>query len=631
MRILELLQWKRRRLFKNLTLGASVSLLVFLGSILGYFEGFEALALDLLFRLRGQIKSPQIILVQIDDSAFHNLGERQPLSRAYLAGLIDVLAKSGARVIGLDVELIVPTEPKEDNLLLQAIDRAAYGSASRVVTIYTVKPGKTADGQQAYLPSSPFTPKSQTVAGFANAPVDRDGLIRRVPLVVRAEDGGLLPSFALAVLARHAGYDPYRLKEALNRRSEISLLLPRWNRFEATLDPQPTLLTFHPAEDWKINFTGAQGSFKGLSSDPIFHLAKQKERLASDNPFREKIVLVGATFPESRDFFPTPHGPMSGIEIHANIIHTILSRTPIRPAHRVVALSLSLALACLMALLFSLFRPLTVTLSSLAAIPFLLIPLSYVAFARLGLWVDFVSPLLAIQIGGAVGDRLERRHIRRALGQFLSREVADQIVKEDERLDGQTKVATIFFSDLRNFTTLCEGIAPEEVVRLLNQVFGMMTQAIRRHNGVINKFVGDAVMAIYGVPRENPSHALDAVNTALEVQGGLVRLNEGWKKEGLPTLQMGIGIHTGEVLAGIVGSEWRKEFTVTGDAVNVASRVEGLNKNLSTSILITRQTWDLVRDGFRVRDCGEISMKGRQRAVQVFEVLESDAASPERG
>lgn len=627
MPIRELLLRKRRRLLKSLVLAVSASLLVALGSLMGYFERFEAMALDFLLRLRGQIRSPEIVLVQIDEVAFRNLGERQPISRAYLAGLIEVLARGGATVIGLDVEVQVATDPREDDLLLQAIDGAASGGLSRVVTIYTIKPGKTVDGRQTYVPSSPFTHKLPTMAGFANALVDQDGLIRRVPLVLSGEIGDFQPSFALAVLARHAGYDLSRLREALGRGSTISLLLPRLDRLSGKLPPDPKLLTFHPDEEWKINFTGAQGSFKSIRSDPIFHLSGRTDQLAADNPFRGRIVLIGATFPESRDFYPTVHGLMSGMEIHANILYTLLSSTPIRTANRLAALMLSLGLACFMAFLYTLVRPRTATLISLVGIPLLVIPISYVIFARIGLWVDFVSPILAMQIGAVVWDRVERHRVRRALDEYLSREVADQIVKEGEALQGQTKFVTVFFSDIRDFTTLSEQMPPGDVVRLLNQLFGMMTQVIRRHHGLINKFIGDAVMAIYGAPNENPHHALDAVNTALEVQERLAELNEGWTKNGLPLLQMGVGIHTGPALAGIIGSAWRKEFTVTGDVVNVASRVEGLNKTLSTSILITRQTWEMVRDGFLVRDCGKVSVKGRQQPVEVLEVLGRTNAS----
>ena len=625
MRIIEILKRRKRRFYKALVLSLSVSLLTSLASYTGYFEGIEAKALDLLLWARGKVKSPEIVLVHIDDQAFRNLAEKQPLPRSYLASIIDVLGKSGAKVIGVDIEFKVKTDPHEDELLLRAIQTASENGVTKVVPVYVIRPEKEEDGRVYYSRTSFFDPKLIPVTGFANAPVDPDGFVRQIPLAVRGTDGKVLPSLALAVLARYAGYDPSRLEEALNQEEKIALNLPEWDKFQGRLLPQPTPLSFQLDDIWKINFAGAQGSFKAIPSDPVAYLSKHNVPLAEDNPFRGKIVLIGATFGDSRDFFPTPQGLMSGVEIHANIIHTILSRSQILAAHRLVALSLSLVFALVISFFLSLFRPMTVTILGLLAIPLLLIPLSYLAFARLGLWVDFVTPLLAIRFGGFVGDLLERRHIRRSLGQYVDREVADQIVQQEESLSGQKKEVSVFFTDIRDYTTLCEGSSPEKVVGILNELFAMMTQVISRHHGMINDFIGDAVMAVFGAAKSNSNHALDAVRSALEVQDGLALLNEKWKNRGYQPIRIGVGIHTGEVVAGIIGSEGRKKFTFTGDTVNTASRVEGLNKEFSTTILVTRETLEAVNGKFTVRRCGEAKVKGKDKLVEVFEVLPESA------
>lgn len=626
MRIIEILKRRKRRFYKSLVLALSVSLLTSLASYRGYFEGFEAKALDLLLWLRGQVKSPEIVLVHIDDQAFRNLGEKQPLPRSYLASIIEVLAKSGAKVIAMDIELKVKTNPREDDLLLKAIQTASENGVTKIVPVYVIRLEKEDDGKVLYSRTPFFSPKLTPVAGFANAPVDPDGFVRQIPLAVRGTDGKVLPSLALAVLARYAGYDAARLEEALNQGEKVALSLPEWNKFQGRLLPESTSLSFQLDDIWKINFAGAQGSFKAIPSDPVASFSKLNLALAADNPFRGKIVLIGATFGDSRDFFPTPQGLMSGVEIHANIIHTILSRSQILTAHRLVALSLSLLFALVISLFLSLFRPITVTILGLLAIPLVLIPLSYLAFARLGLWVDFVTPLLAIRLGSFVGDLLERRHIRKSLGQYVDREVADQIVQQEESLSGQKKEVSVFFTDIRDYTTLCEGSPPEKVVGILNELFAMMTQVISRHHGMINDFIGDAVMAVFGALKDNPDHASDAVQTALEVQDGLARLNEKWKSRGYQPIRIGVGIHTGEVIAGIVGSEGRKKFTFTGDTVNTASRVEGLNKEFSTTILITRETMESVNGKFKVRRCGEAKVKGRDKPVEVFEALGPETA-----
>jgi len=621
MSIIEVLKRRKRRFFKSLVLALSVSLLTSLASYMGYLEGFEARALDLLLWARGRIKSPEIVLVHIDDQAFRNLQEKQPLPRSYLASIIEVLAKSGAKVIAMDIELKVQTNPREDELLLKAIQAASENGVTKVVPVYVIRPEKEDDGKVLYSRTSFFSPKLTPVAGFANAPIDPDGFVRQLPLVVRGGDGRILPSLAIAVLARYAGYDSGRLAQVLNQGEGVSLLLPEWDKFQGRLLPQPTPFSFTPEDIWKINFAGSQGSFRAIPSDPVAYLAKQNFPVAADNPFRGKIVLIGATFGESRDFFPTPQGLMSGVEIHANIIHTILSRSQILTADRLVAFALSLAFAVVASVLLTLFRPTTVTVIALVAIPVLSIPLSYLAFAYLGLWVDFVTPLLAIRWGAMVGDYLENKHIRRSLGQYVDREVADQIVHQEEGLKGQSKEVTVFFTDVRNYTTLCEGLPPEKVVGILNEHFAMMGKIITQHQGCIVDFVGDAILAVFGAPKENPNHAWHAVQTAIEALGQLDVLNGHRQKRGISLLQIGVGIHTGEVVAGIIGSGDRKKFGVTGDTVNTGSRVEGLNKEFSTTILITRETLESVNGKFNVRRCGEVKVKGRDKPVEVFEVL----------
>ena len=592
---------------------------------MGFLEGFEAKALDALLWLRGRVRSPEIVLVHIDDQAFRNLGEKQPLPRSYVAGLIDTLNKSGAKVIGIDIEFKVKTDPREDELLLKAIQNASENGLSKVVPVYIIRPDKEVNDTVLYTHSPFFSPKLSVVSGFANAPIDSDGLARQLPLAVRGSDGKILPSLALAVLARYAGYDTTRLEAMLNQAEQVTLPLPEWDKFQGKILPHTTPLSFQIDEHWKINFAGAQGSFATIPSDPVFQLSKLKVALAGDNPFRGKIVLIGASFGDSRDFFPTPRGLMSGVEIHANIIHTILSRSQIQPAQRWVGLSLSLIFALVMSLLLTLFRPLVATIVSLTAIPLLLVPLSYWAFARLGIWVDFVTPLLAIRWGATIADYLESRHIRRSLGQYVDHEVANQIVDQEETLSGQKREVTIFFTDVRNYTTLSEGLAPEAVVRILNELFAMMGKVIARHQGCIVDFIGDAVLAVFGAPKENPNHAADAVATALEAQGKLDSLNAAWQKRGIPRLEIGVGIHSGEVVAGIVGSGERRKFGVTGDTVNTGSRVEGLNKEFSTSILITRETLERLNGKFKVERRGEVKVKGREKPVEVFEVLEADA------
>lgn len=620
MAIIETLKRRKRRFYKSLVLGLSISLLTSLASYMGYLEGLETKALDFLLWLRGQQKSPEIVIVQIDDQAFHKLGEKQPLPRSYLAGLIDVIGRGGAKVIGVDIELKVPTNPREDEALLRAIRGAEENGLSKVVPVYVIRPEREQDGMTLFMRSPFFSPKLAVVSGFANAAVEPDGFVRRIPLAVKAGDGKILPSLALAVLARYAGYDAARLEQAVNQGTKPVLLLPEWDKLSGALRPGLTPFPFQMEDSWKINFAGAQGSFKAIPSDPVFQLSKSKVPLAADNPFRNKIVLIGATFGDSRDFFPTPKGLMSGIEIHANIIHTLLSRSQILPAQRLLALVLSLIFAVVMSLFLTLLRPSLVNILSFVAIPVLLVP-SYWVFVRYGLWVDFVTPLLAIRWGAYVADYLESRQVRKSLREFVDQEVAEQIIAQEESIHGQKKEVSVFFTDVRNYTTLSEGLPPEKLVGILNELFSMMGKIIARHQGFIVDFVGDAILAAFGAHKDNPNHAWDAVQTAVEAQKELDELNEKWQKRGVPPIRIGVGIHSGEVLVGIVGSGERKKFGVTGDTVNTGSRVEALNKEFSTSILITRETLEKTDGKIDARRRGQVKVKGRDKPVEIFEVL----------
>ena len=621
MSILATLKRRKRRFYKSLLLGVAVSFLLSIGSYLGYLDVIEAKALDFLMLLRGRLKSPEIVLVQIDDQAFEKLGEKQPLPRSYIANLIEVVARGGAKVIGLDVELKVSTDPAEDARLLKAIETAQENGVSKVVPVYYIRALKEDDKGILFRRSAFFDARLKGVAGFANAPVDSDGFVRQVPLVVRGSDGKILPSLALAIVARRAGYDAAGLETALNKSGEITLRLPEWNRLEGKLLSEHTSFMFAVDEAWKINFAGGQSSFVTLPSGPLAQIAEANVPMASDNPFRGKIVLIGASFLESRDFYPTPHGLLSGLEIHANIIHTILTRSQIEPTRRLMAFVFLLLFTIVSSLLITLFSPTVVTILSLAAIPLILVPLSYLAFAYLGLWVDFVTPLLAIRWGALVAEYLEGRHVRKSLGHYVGWEVAKQIVEQDEQLAGKKQVVTVFFTDVRDFTTMCEGLPPEAVVARMNEMFAMMGKVIERHGGAIFDFIGDAVLAVFGAPKENPKHAQAAVQTAIEVLAGLDELNAQWVKNSLAPLRIGIGLHTGEVVAGIVGTGERKKFDVTGDTVNTGSRVEGLNKEFGTSILATRETVAQLNGAFAVRSCGEVAVKGREKPVAVFEIL----------
>jgi adenylate cyclase len=614
------LRSRGRRFLLGLILGFLASAAMATVTSLGYFSGYQGKALDLYFWAQGRTRAPEIALVGIDDTAFQGLNERQPLPRDYLAGVIRGVRKSGAHLIGLDVDLRRLTTAADDRALLAAIRGAPGDPAGPVVVARTLGAASPPGGDVRFRARPLYDPVLEMASGFAEVPKDDDGYFRRIPMAVPLEDGHFLPSLSLALLGRLGGLDGATLARTLAGPEPVELSLPQWDeargRFRGT-----SPLRFFRDDDWKINFVGPTGSFLTIGSDAVYQLGVSGGAVAQDNPFRGRIVLVGATFAESRDTFPTPRGLMYGVEIHANILHTLLTRSQIQPVAWDASLLLQFVLCLGISALFVVLRPNRALLLSLGAAGLLALGLGGWGGSQGAYWFDVLTPILAIRLAAGLHDAMERRRIRQSFHQYIGREVADRIYSDDPALAGQRRTVTIMFTDLRDFTTMSEAMPADQVAQQLNEYFPMMIEAVQQHRGIINDFIGDAVMAVYGAPLDNPEHALDAVRTALAMQAGLAVLNAGWQARGLHTLKMGIGIHTGAVFAGNVGSLKRKKYSVVGDAVNVAARVEGLNKDLDTTLLITSDTYAAVKDYVEVKDCGELTVKGRHQAVKVYEVL----------
>jgi adenylate cyclase len=611
------------RFLLGVLLGYVASVAVTVVTSLGYFSGYQGKALDLYFWVRGQARAPEIVLVVIDDAAFLGLNEQQPMPRGYLAGLIRGLRKSGARLIGLDVDLRRPTVPAQDQDLAAALLGEPGGPAGLVVVARTLVAERLPTGKPRYRLRPLYDPALEVASGYAEVARDDDGLLRRLPLTLPLADDGFAPSLALSMLAHLGGLDSAILRRTLAGPEPIVLSLPRWDETRGELRPA-TPLDFAHDEDWRINFIGPPGSFITIPSDPVFRLGAPDAMAARDNPFRDKIVLVGATFAESREIAATPRGIMTGVEVHAHILHTLLTRNPLRPLAWGSSLLLQFALCLGISALFVALRPNLALGVALLLAGLLALGLGSWTSAHGTYWVDLLTPILAVRVSSGLHDAVERRRIRRCFHQYVGREVAEKIYRDATSLQGQRRTVTILCADLRDFTTLSEGLTPDRVAAQLNEYFPMMVEAIQRHHGIVIDFVGDAVLAVYGAPLENPAHALDAVRTGLAMQAGLVGLNAGWQARGLPILQMGVSIHTGPAFAGNVGAPDRMKYAVVGDSVNLATRVEGLNKELGTTFLITGDTYAILSGQVRVADCGAMTVKGRRQPVRVYEVLGLD-------
>lgn len=585
----------------------------------GYLEGMQARTLDLLMRLRGSELVSDVVIVAIDEDAFDSFGQRQPMPRDYLARVIRGLHRAGTAAVGLDVTFAAATAPAEDAALARAIAEFGDGGLSRVVMTSTATPKSGALADAGFL--------RRVVRGAPDVPEDPDAMIRRTTLLVPGPGDRLEPSLALAVVARLGGMTQQALDDALGA-SGGTLALPVWRR-GAGLDPRgDPPIAVRPGELLRINFVGKAKSFLTIPSNVVAALDDPSAEIAPDNPLRGRVVFVGATFQEGRDYFTTPHGAMAGAEVHANIAHMLLTRSFIRPSGWLVSFAIQVLVVMGTGAVLVTYSPMVGTLVSVGGMFLIGFPASYVIFHRGSYWVDFMLPILATRFLGFGADTLERRRFKVAFSRYVSKEVAAQVLAEAPGLRGERREVSILFSDLRGFTTMSETMAPEQIAALLSEYFDAMTAAIFKHRGMINDFVGDAVMATFGAPLNDREHALHAVQAALAMAEALEALNLKWKEDGLPHLRMGIGIHSGEVFAGNVGGRSRVKYALVGDAVNVASRVEGLNKDLGTTMLITEATRRLLGDRVEARDCGPREVKGRAELVHVHELLGLGSGDP---
>ena len=229
--------------------------------------------------------------------------------------------------------------------------------------------------------------------------------------------------------------------------------------------------------------------------------------------------------------------------------------------------------------------------------------------------------LLSESFNAALEGLEERDRLKETFGRYVTRQVADHLMARDQELGGELVPVTVLFSDIRSFTSISERMPPRELLDFLNEYFSGMVESILTHRGVVDKFIGDAIMAVFGAPTPEPEDPLQAVLAALEMRDKLAKINEDFAARGLPEIRTGVGLHYGQVVAGNMGHSERMEYTVIGDTVNVASRLEGLTKDLGCDIVISGQLYELVKDRIEAEPIREYQVKGRAEPILVYQVL----------
>jgi len=597
---------------------------------------------------------PDLLLVTIDDPSLDILQEslgRWPWPRDVHAALVDVLAAGGARLVIFDVGFFDPllSAPEGDSVFAEAIqlagnvilpvafDQRSATDAARLEELLgrsaerdllerhrvgrAVSPGTNPDFGGVLVPL-PLLGAGVAALGAATLlPDAADGVSRRDPLVF-SHRGELYPSLAFAAArvlepSRFDGPVELRDRELLSGETTLPLdrggLLLRWrgsflSRGEHTYPVIPVYQLLNSYEQL----------LRGQEPDvPL-------DRLAG------KVVIVGLTgmgLFEARVTPLAPHDP--GLMLHATALDNLLTGDHLRRAPPWVDRGATALLVLLLTVGVT-FLPLAggVLLVVFGAV--VVVAWAFGAY-HFGLWTDLATPLLGtgMSFSGAMAARYitegrERRRIRELFGRYVSPEYVRILVERPEsfRLGGERVPLTVLFSDIRGFTSISERLPPETVVSILNRYLDRMSEIVFRNGGTLDKFMGDGLMAFWGAPIPEPEHARKALTAGLEMLDAVDAFSAEIRREEGVDLDIGVGVHTGEAVVGNIGSLTRKlDYTALGDHVNLASRLESLNKERGTRFLASRAAWEAAGPGFRVRELPDAQVKGKEEGVSIVEVL----------
>lgn len=621
---------KKFKLVHILLISFAVFLVALLISSTGALESLELKTVDWRFSFRGPIsvEDSPIIILTIDDESYNGLPDRWPWPRSYYARVIENLNKAGAAVIGLDVILDVPDSqnPENDSMLASSI--MEYDNV--VLTGKIEHSGGRHYTAHSYVvePMPLLMESSDSSWGLGSIQIDEDGFYRRYTIAQEHREK-LLPSFALAVLKK---YNYYGDEETLNETNTGY----QYGDYNIVTYDESSIL---------INFAGPEGTFPSYSfisviDDSTFFLGEEDldyfEDLLLEGVFQDKIILIGSTVAELHDNFPTPFlgfkgqpKEMPGVEIHANAINTILNNLYISQPNYFLYLLIVLLLVFLVQFLSLRFS--TVLSSILTVVIILLyIGTQFFLFNKFFLVIGMVLPTIAIFLSYVSNNiyqyiltQKEKQMIMGAFERYVPEKVVRELLDHPEKLTlgGEERYMSVLFSDIADFTSISETMTPPELVHLINEYLTEMTDVILDHDGIIDKYVGDAIMAEFGAPVFYEEHALNACLAALHMQSQLAELSKKLEKENKPVLKSRIGINTGNMVVGNMGSNKVFNYTVMGDEVNLASRLEGANKIFGTYIMISENTYNAVKDKLDTRPLDMIRVKGKEKPVKVFELM----------
>jgi adenylate cyclase len=614
--------------------------------LLDFFHNIELQTYDLRVEATARPSGPaaEVVLIAIDNESIRRMDPlvgRWPWPRLVHATVIDYLAAAGAKVIGYDVlfaerdarrfmvgdsewtgdesdAALVDSTKKAGNVVhLAEVSSPELVDPSRAITVNLDAPALNAAVPDAgcvevrpqITPPFPALAQSARWIGHSMVTLDADGPARRVSPVVQV-GGRRIGAFSL-VTAIAAGYTP-AVEARVGYGGLCGVMIP-WRGPAVSADGQPTFTSY---------------SFYDVFRSQQQIIEEQKPDIVPAL-FRDRIVIVGATAEGVKDIFTTPfsRGDISGPEMHANLVDAFSRRRSIERAPAYVSVMLVISMAAVVGVAGAYLNAWWV--SGIAAAAALIFAWQSVALFARGIWIPVTVPALTLLLA-YVGDLAwkyfvegrDKRQVKKLFSRYVSKDVYEQLVANPSlaALGGARRHMTVLFSDIRGFTTMSEQGTPEDVVSQLNELFSRMVKVVFDHHGTVDKFVGDMIMALYGAPLDDDDHAEHAVQTALAMITALQQMNREWAAAGRPQLDIGIGINTGDMIAGNVGSETIMSYTVIGDAVNLGARLESLNKEYGTRIIISDATRERLKGRYDIHPLGEVIVKGKSRSVAIYEV-----------
>ncbi|MBU0486026.1 MAG: adenylate/guanylate cyclase domain-containing protein [Proteobacteria bacterium] len=622
--------------------------------------------INAMFTWRGPVAtSGQVVIVDIDEKSLKQLGQ-WPWPRNTVAELMNRISAAGAKVVGFDIvfaekdrtsplqflrelekinkgkilspEIIAHAKLDYDTMLGEAVAQ----TNTVLGYIFQTKNDGLKSTHETPFPSADIRISPQTFSykdislraayrailniteisqgeseGFLNVFPDDSGTARKVPLFMKM-DGIAYPSLALEMVRLGL------------QKKDITLLISK----QKEQNRQALLgiaLAGHliPTDDFgqaTLNFRGPVFSFDYLSAADVLK-GDFKEKI------KNKYVLIGTSSAGLYDLMATPFSNIfPGVEIQATLIDNILQSDLLHYdpfTERGVTLTVILVFGLLLSGILAFWGPITGGLCAIA-VTMLLITGHYHLFFLRNESIGLSYPLLTllaifpmVTLGNYFFEGKEKQFIKNAFGHYLSPKIINELVKHHERLSlkGENKTLTIFFSDIRDFTTISEQLDSKALALLLNEYLSAMSNIIMDHKGLVDKYIGDAIMAIWGSPHADPDHAAHAVRASLIMIDSLHDLQKKWAGQGLPYINIGVGLNTGMVSVGNFGSKRRFDYTVIGDNVNVASRLEGINKMYGTNILISEFTRKELGNQFFCREIDQVKVKGKKQIVKIYEPL----------